>query len=320
MRNYIIRRLLLMVPTVVVVAALTFMLLRLVPGNVLTAQLQGTGQAGAQYNKERLKTMEHQLGIDGSIPSQFGRWVSGMVHGNFGKSFIDNKDTLSEFGGRVGVTIELGILTIIFSLILGIPLGILSAVRQDSPLDYATRVLSILGVAIPNFWLALLIIVFAARLFGFAFPQQQYSFFSDPGKNLEKFVVPALVISFAGAGIFMRYLRTTMLDVLRQDYVRTANAKGLNQRAVVYRHALKNAIIPIITIIGAQLSAIIAGAIIAEQLFSLRGVGQLTLSAVLQRDYPQVQTNVLIFAIVLVVGNLVTDLAYGWADPRIRFS
>jgi peptide/nickel transport system permease protein len=320
MRDYIIRRLLLMVPTVVLVTFLTFMLLRLVPGDALTAQLQGTGQAGAQYNQARVKEMRHQLGIDGSIASQFGRWVSGMAHGNFGKSFINNKDTLKEFNSRVGVTIELGILSILFSLIVGIPLGVLSAVRQDSPIDYVTRILSILGVAVPNFWLALIIIIFSARLFGFAFPQQQYSLFSNPLRNMEKFLVPSLVITAAGAGVLMRYLRTTMLDVLRMDFVRTANAKGLTQRAVVYRHAMKNAIIPIITIVGAQLSAIIAGAIIVEQLFSLRGVGQLTLAAVLGRDYPQVQTNVLIFAIFLVLGNLFTDLGYSWADPRIRYS
>lgn len=320
MRTYIIRRLLLMVPTVVLVAGLTFMLLRLVPGDALTAQLQGTGQAGAQFNQARVQQMKHQLGIDGSIPSQFERWVSGMAHGNFGKSFISNNDTLKEFGSRVSVTIELGILSIIFSLIIGIPLGVLSAVRQDSGIDYVTRILSILGVAVPNFWLALIIIIFSARLFGFAFPQQQYSFFDNPVKNMEKFLVPSLIITAAGAGVLMRYLRTTMLDVLRMDFVRTANAKGLTQRAVVYRHAMKNAIIPIITIVGAQLSAIIAGAIIVEQLFSLRGVGQLTLAAVLGRDYPQVQTNVLIFAIFLVLGNLVTDLGYSWADPRIRYS
>jgi peptide/nickel transport system permease protein len=319
-RTYIIRRLLLMVPTIVIVAFLTFMLLRLVPGDSITSQLQGSGQAGTSFSVDRVRQLRHQLGIDGSIPDQFQRWVSGIFHGHFGKSFITNKDSLSEFGSRVTVTLELGMLSIFFSILIGVPLGVLSAVRQDSPIDYVTRILSILALAIPNFWLALMIIIFAARLFGYAFPQGQYSFFKDPGLNLQQFIVPSLVIAAAGAGILMRLLRTTMLDVLRQDYVRTANAKGLGERAVIYRHALKNAMIPVITVLGAQLSTVIAGAVIAEQIFGLRGVGQLAVASIVGRDYPMVQTIVLVLAIFLVVGNLLTDLAYGLVDPRIRYS
>jgi peptide/nickel transport system permease protein len=320
MRTYIVRRLLLMLPTLALVIFLSFILIRLVPGDVLTAQIQSSGQAGVQYNQQRIEDLKRQLGIQGSIPAQFVRWLRDMAHGDFQRSFLTHNDTLREFLGRVNVTIELGVISILFSLVIGIPLGILSGVLQDTGIDYFTRVLAILALAVPNFWLALLVIVFSARLFGYAFPTGSHPFFSDPVTNLQQFVVPALVIGAASAGVIMRLMRTSILDVLRQDYIRTAQAKGLGQRMVIMRHALKNALIPVATLIGGQISTIIAGAVIVEQIFNLRGVGLLTLTSVLQRDYPQVQTNVLILAVVLVVGNLLTDLSYGWFDPRIRYS
>lgn len=320
MRTYIVQRLLLMVPTLVLVAIVTFSLLRLVPGDTLTAQIQSSGTAGSQYNAQRLQELRKQLGIDGSIPSQFFRWVGGIAHGNFQKSFLTNQDTLAQFGSRVGVTIELGVLTIIFSVVIGIPLGVLSGVFQDTSVDYVTRVLAILALAVPNFWLALLVIVFASRWFGYAFPRGTHSLFSDPGGNLQQFVIPALVIAAASAGLIMRLMRTSILDALRQDYIRTARAKGLSLGRIINRHLLRNALIPVVTIVGSQLSVVIAGSVIAEQIFNLRGVGQLTLTAINQRDYPQVQTNVLVFSVLLVVGNLLTDLVYGVIDPRIRYS
>lgn len=319
MRAYAIRRLLLMIPTLALVAFMAFILIRLVPGNAITAQIESSGQAGVQYNQQRVKALEQQLGIEGSIPSQFVHWVDGMLHGNFQRSFLTNQDTLQQFLGRVSVTLELGLLAIVFSIVIGIPIGLISGVFQDSGIDYITRFLSILALAVPNFWLALLIIVFAARVFGYAFPAGTHSLFSDPGTNLQQFVIPALVIAAASSGVIARLTRTSILDVLRQDYVRTARAKGLRQSVVIVRHALKNALVPVVTLIGGQLATVIAGAVIIEQIFNLHGVGQLTLTSVLQRDYPQVQTNVLILAVVLVFGNLATDLAYGWFDPQIRY-
>lgn len=320
MRNYIVRRLLLMVLTLVAVAFLSFMLLRLVPGDTLTAQIQSSGLSGQQYSPERLQALRKQLGIDGSIPSQFGRWVNRLAHGDFQKSFLTNKDTLAQFSERMDVTIELGLLAVIFSVLIGIPIGALSGVFQDTPLDYVSRVLAILALAVPNFWLALLIIVFASRWFGYAFPRGSHPIFSEPWTNLQQFVAPALVIAAASAGLIMRLTRTAILDVLRQDYIRTARAKGLALRRVVMVHSLKNALIPVITVIGTQLAVVITGSVVVEQIFNLRGAGQLTYTAILQRDYPQVQTNVLVFAVVLVVGNLLTDLVYGVVDPRIRFA
>lgn len=320
MRTYIVRRLLLMLPTLVLVAFLSFMLLRLVPGDTLTAQIQSSGLSGQQYSKERLQNMRKQLGIEGSIPTQFGTWVNDLAHGNFQRSFLTNKDTLQQFKERMSPTIELGILALLFSVLIGVPLGVLSGVYQDSGIDYIARVLAIAALAVPNFVLGLLIIVFAARWFGYAFPRGSHSFFSEPGTNLQQFVVPSLVIAAASAGLLMRLMRTSILEVLRQDYIRTARAKGLWLRRIILRHALKNAVIPVLTIVGAQLTAVIAGSVIIEQIFNLRGVGQLTLSSIQQRDYPQVQTCVLVFALVLVLGNLLTDLAYGLVDPRIHYT
>jgi peptide/nickel transport system permease protein len=319
MQAYIVRRLLLMIPTLLLVAFLSFMLMRLVPGDTITAQIQSSGTAGTQYSQERVEQLRAQLGINGSIPEQFVRWVKRLSHGDFQRSFVTQRDTLHQFTERLSVTIELGALALVISVLVGIPLGAISGVFQDTPLDYAARVFAILALAVPNFWLALLIIVFASRWFGYAFPRGSHSFFSDPKTNLEQFVIPALVLAAASAGVTMRLMRTSILDVLRQDYIRTAKAKGLWLRRVIVRHALRNALIPVITFVGGQLAALVSGAVVVEQIFGLRGVGQLTLTSIQQRDYPQVQTNVLILAVALVIGNLLTDLAYGLIDPRIRY-
>lgn len=319
MGTYIIRRLLLMIPTIVLVGVCTFSLLRLVPGDTITAQILSTGQPGVQYDHAKVAQMKKQLGLSGSLPSQFWNWVSDMARGNFQKSFVTNKDSLHEFGSRVGPTVELGILAVLFSIIIGLPIGILSAVFQDTAVDFVGRIIAILALAVPNFAIALLVVVLGAREFGYAFPVGSHPIFSDPWVNVQQYFIPALVIALSTAGVLMRLTRTSMLDVLRQDFIRTAHAKGLRPLLVIRAHALKNALMPIVTIIGGQLSAVIAGAVIIEEIFNIRGVGLQTLTAVSQRDYPQVQTNVLVFALILLFGNLLTDLAYGVLDPRIRY-
>ena len=309
-----------MLPTLLLVAFLSFMLIRLVPGDTVTAQIQSSGTSGAQYNQERTQELRKQLGINGTIPEQFVRWVKRLAHGDFQRSFLTGKDTLGQFRDRLPVTIELGVLAILISVLIGIPLGAVSGVFQDTPLDYSARVFAIFALAVPNFWLGLLVIVFASRWFGYAFPRGSHSLLSDPLTNMEQFLVPSIVLAAATVGVTMRLTRTSILDVLRQDYIRTARAKGLWARRVVIRHALPNALIPVITFVGGQLAALASGALVVEQIFNLRGVGQLTLTAISQRDYPQVQTNVLILAVALVVGNLLTDLAYAVIDPRIRYA
>jgi peptide/nickel transport system permease protein len=319
MRNYIIRRLLLLVPTVILVALATFFMLRLIPGDALLAQITSTGGSSA-VSPEKLAAVRKEMGISGPIYEQLGRYSLNLLHWDWGTSFVSQQNTLSAFTERLPTTVELGLLALVAALVVGIPMGVLSALRQDGPLDYIGRVLAIAGLAIPNFWLGIIVIVVASRRFHYAFPKGSHPILTDPLANAQQFVLPALILSFASGAIIMRLTRTTMLEVARQDFVRTARAKGLTARSVIVRHALRNALLPVVTVVGAQLTSLIGGAVVVESLFSLRGVGLLTLQAISQRDYPQVQTNVLVFCVALVLGNLLTDLAYSWLDPRIRYS
>ncbi len=319
MHAYVIRRVLLMVPTIFLVGTLTFAMLRLIPGDALMAQISSTSGTAA-IAPEQLDAIRRDMGLNGSIPQQFGTYLTNVVQGNWGKSYVSKQDTITAFTERVPTTAELGLLAIVFSLLIGVPIGVMSALRQDGPLDYLGRVVAIAGLAIPNFWLGLVVIVVASRQFHYAFPKGSHPFYSDPVTNLQQFLIPALILSFSSGAVIMRLTRTTMLEVWRQDFIRTAHAKGLTGRAVVTRHALRNALLPVVTVIGTQLTALVGGAVIVESLFTLRGVGLLTLQAIGQRDYPQVQTNVLFFSTVLVVGNLLTDLVYSLLDPRIRYN
>jgi peptide/nickel transport system permease protein len=319
MQTYIIRRLLLMVPTVLLVATLTFGLLRLIPGDALLAQITSTSGT-AVISTDQLEAIRRDMGLSGSIPEQYGRYLMNLAQGNLGTSYVSKQGTLTAFIERLPTTTELGMLAIFFAVAIGVPIGVMSALRQDGPLDYIGRVVAIAGLAIPNFWLGIIVIVVASRQFHYAFPKGSHPLFTDPLTNLQQFVIPALILSLSTGAVIMRLTRTTMLEVWRQDYVRTAHAKGLTGRAVIVRHALRNALLPVVTIVGAQLTVLIGGAVIVESLFTLRGVGLLTLQAISQRDYPQIQTNVLIFSTVLMLGNLLTDLVYSVLDPRIRYS
>jgi peptide/nickel transport system permease protein len=319
LRNYIIRRLLLLVPTVILVALATFSLLRLIPGDALMAQITSTG-GSAVITPEKRAEIRKEMGLSGPLYEQLGRYSLNLLHWDWGKSFVTNQNTLTAFADRLPTTVELGLLALVFALLIGIPIGVLSALRQDGVLDYLGRVIAISGLAIPNFWLGIIVIVILSRQFHYAFPKGNHSLFSSPGLNAQQFLVPAFILSFATGAVIMRLTRTTMLEVTRQDFVRTARAKGLPGRLVIARHSLRNALLPVVTVVGAQLTVLIGGAVVVESLFTLRGVGLLTLQSISQRDYPQVQTNVLVFSVVLVLGNLLTDLAYSWLDPRIRYT
>jgi peptide/nickel transport system permease protein len=318
--SYVARRLLAAVPTVCLVAFLSFGLMRLQPGDVILAQI-GAATAGgggtANVSPERLNQLRHQLGLYGSVPEQFARWVGGIARGNFGKSWLTNQSTLAQFVRRAPLTIQLGILAVLFSMLIGIPLGAISAIWNDSLPDYIARLIAISALAIPNFFLAIMVVIALSRFFGWSPVTSNVTPWDDPGTWAREFLFPAFTLAFASAGVVVRLVRTSLLEVLRQDYIRTAKAKGLSDTSVVVRHALKNAMIPVATLIGAQLTYIIAGSVVIEQIFNLRGVGSLTYTAIQQRDYVQLQTNVVIFSLVLVLGNLLTDLSYGWLDPRI---
>ena len=316
MQRYIIRRAFLNIPVIILVMIFIFGLLRLQPGDVLLASIGETGN----YSPEQLELFRRELGLSDPIHIQFVNWVGGVVRGDFGNSLWTGQPTWDRFWSAVGVSIELTIIAFFLGILIGIPIGILSATRQDTPIDYVGRLIAVIGIATPNFWIGTMAVAFPAIWWGYQAPLGQKGLFEDPMVNLQQYIVPGIILGFDGAAAQMRLCRSQMLEVLRQDYIRTARAKGLAERTVVYRHALRNAVIPLITLWGAQLGGILGGSVIMEQLFSLPGVGQLTLSSFQLRDYTQIQTNVGIVTILLVFVILATDITYAFVDPRIRYS
>ena len=319
MRIYIIRRLLLMIPTIFFVSLIVFMLIRIIPGNVVDIMISQFGMAGTTQVVDR-KAVEHELGWDVPFYIQYGKWVEGIVvHGDFGKSLWHQQSVLDEIKERWPVTFELGLLGILVSQAIAIPIGILSALRQDSWSDYLGRSVAIMAIALPSFWVGTLVIVYPSIWWGYMPSLSLISFTANQIGNLQMFIIPAIILGMSMAGGTMRIMRTMMLEVLRQDYIRTAWAKGLRERTVVVRHALKNALIPIITIIGYQLPIVVGGTVWIEQIFSLPGMGRLMIDATSQRDYTVVSGIMVIYAAAMVLVNLGVDLTYGLVDPRIQY-
>jgi peptide/nickel transport system permease protein len=315
MQRYIIRRALLNIPVILIVLIFVFGLLRLQPGDVLLASIEETGN----YSKEQLDQFRKELGLADPIHIQFVKWTGGVLRGDFGNSLWTGQPTWTRFWSAVGVSIELTIIALLLGVMIGIPIGILSAIHQDTLLDYVGRLIAIIGIATPSFWVGTMAVAFPAIWWGYQAPLGQKSIFDDPLVNLQQYLVPGIILGFDGAAGQMRLCRSQMLEVLRQDYIRTARAKGLGERAVIYKHALKNAIIPLVTLWGGSIAGILGGSVIMEQLFSLPGVGQLTLTSFQLRDYTQIQTNILIITILLVFVILATDISYAFVDPRIRY-
>ena len=321
MKGYIIRRLLLMIPTIMVVVLVVFLLVRFIPGDVVDIMATEMMQSPAQG--EEVITPEYirqALGLDVPLPVQFGRWISGIfTRGDFGTSLWTNKPVTEAILRRLPVTFELGLLALILAVAISIPVGIIAAIRQDSWMDYLTRSISILGMSMPSFWLATLVIVFPVAWWGWSPIFNVIPFSEDPLGNLRQFLIPAAILGFAMSGGTVRYLRTTLLEVLRQDYIRTAWAKGLKERIVVIRHALKNAFIPVITILFGQAFIMLGGVVIIEQIFNLPGMGRLFIESIFRRDYPYVQGINLILASIGMLFILANDLSYAYLDPRIRY-
>jgi peptide/nickel transport system permease protein len=311
---YLLRRLGLAAITILGVSFLTFSSVRLIPGDVVDVLSSGSGVTHVE-GKEALR---RQLGLDRPLPVQYVSWMSKVARGDFGRSLISNDSVAANIRSRLPVSLELGVLATLFGFLVGVPIGIISAVRQDSWLDYALRSLSVGMLAIPGYWIATLVIVYGALWFGWTPPIIYIRFSEDPWGNIRQFLLPALLLGITGSASLMRLTRTTMLEVLRQDYIRTAWSKGLNERVVIIRHTLRNALIPIVTLMGLSLATIAGGTIIFEQIFNLPGMGRYLYLSVNQRDYPAVQGVVLVFAAIVVLANLVTDIAYGILDPRIR--
>jgi peptide/nickel transport system permease protein len=315
MYKYVIRRLLLAVPVLVLSSLIVFGLMRVMPGDALTALMAESGNVG----ERELKKLRKDLGLDRPYHEQYLLWVWQMVSFNPGDSIFTNEPIPVALRKAIPVTVELATLAILLGLAIAIPVGVLSATHQDTTSDYVGRVVAVSGLSFPDFWLGTLVITFAAIWLHWIPPIGYASLWDAPWRNLQQFLLPAAVLGFRLSAATMRMTRSTVLEVLREDYVRTAWAKGLAGRLVVYKHALKNALIPVVTIVGGQLGTLLAGTVVVETIFALPGMGRLTVEAILFRDYPVVQTNVMLVAATLVTLNLVVDLTYAWLDPRIRY-
>ena len=319
MRAYIIRRLFLMIPTLFILTILVFLSLRFIPGDVIDI-MQARMESDEMMTALDREAMERQLGLDVPVYVQYGRWMEGiLLHGTLGNSLISGYRIEERIIGRLPVTIELGVLAIVIGLLIALPVGIYSAIRQDTVTDYVGRTIAITGMAMPNFWLALMVMIFPAIWWGWSPPTELIPFTEDPLGNLGVFIIPSLILGTAAAAGTMRLTRTMMLEVLRQDYVRTAWAKGLMERVVIMRHAIKNALVPVVTLIGMQLPLLVGGSVIIENIFNLPGLGRLMVIALNSRDYPVVSGINLFFATMVLGINLAIDLTYPYLDPRVRY-
>jgi peptide/nickel transport system permease protein len=316
MRTYIAKRLLLVVPTLLGVASLVFLIMRVIPGDV--ALLILGGDAGA-IDPKQLAAMRQQLGLDQPILVQFGQWLWGVVQFDFGTSLWTGQPVIEELLIRLPLSLQLAFMATIVSVLIAIPLGMLAAVRQDTWVDYLVRVISIGGLAIPSFWIGILCILFLVIYFGWGPPLEFTPPWVDPWANFQMMVWPVVTVGYRYSAVTTRMTRSTVLEVLREDYIRTAWAKGLRERAVVIRHALKNAMLPVITLIGTEFAFLIGGLVVTETVFTLNGIGRFVVDAVAHRDYPVVQALVFLIAFAFVIVNLLVDLTYAWFDPRIRY-
>src|SRR3990172_701701 len=315
MRAYIIRRLITGLFILFVLSVVVFAMLRIAPGDPGRFRCP-IGSPPSCYEEVR-----RELGLDKPYPGQYLKWIKGVGTGDLGAAAFSKRPVIEGIQQRLPVTLELLIITVLITVAIGVPFGVISALYRNSPADYAVRVTAVLGLSVPAFWVATLVIMVPNEMWGYAPPLgRTVSFFDDPAGNLRQFVPPAAVLGMAaGAGI-MRLTRTSLLEVLRTDYIRTARSKGLREWVVVGRHALKNSLIPVVTVLGLQISGELGGSVIIEQIFSLPGLGQYTLQALFTKDFPVVQTMTLYAGAVVVLLNLLVDISYAWLDPRIRYS
>ncbi len=317
MQRYLLRRLLLMIPTLFGVTFVVFVIIRAVPGDVIDLVIGEFGAADAE-TKEAIRK---EFGLDGNIAMQYVRWMGDLAQFDLGKSLISGRSVTSEMSNRLPVTFQLGIMAMLFSLLIAVPIGIVSAIRQDTWADYAGRSFAIGLLAAPGFWIGLLLISMAGRYFQWGVPPRSYiEITDDPIGNIRMMIVPSMILGGALAGSVMRFTRSTMLETLRQDYIRTAWSKGLKERVIIIRHALRNALIPVVTVVGLQLPVLVGGSVIIESVYSIPGIGRYYISAINQSDYPVIQAINIVVALVVVFANLGVDLLYSIIDPRIRYA
>ncbi len=314
MGTYLIRRFFLMLLTLFGISVLVFVMLRIVPGNIADILFDSAGMIDTAEKGK----LEHELGLDKPIAVQYVNWIDGLAHGDLGYSYVSEKPAIDEILPRIPITAKLAGLALLFSIVFGVPLGVISAVKQNTPLDYLLRVVSLSGLSMPAFWLGLLILMAFVAWFG------SIPIYTDPPKgfwnSLWLFSVPAAAVGFRSSALVMRLTRSSMLEVLRQDYIRTARAKGASDASVNYHHALRNAVLPVVTVIGIEAAFLMGGLIVTETVFNIPGVARFLVEAIRWRDYPIVQNLVMFIAVVAVVINFLVDLLYAALDPRIKYA
>ncbi len=317
MATYIVRRILLMIPTLLGAVTLIFLLMRLLPGDV-ALYILGSGES-SDINKQALEQIRQDLGLDQPLIVQYGRWLWGAVRLDFGNSYWTRQPVIEELKRRYPITANLAVMSLLLGTLIAIPVGVLSAVRQDTLADYAARVFVIAGLSLPNFWLAILVILGLVHYFQWLPPLNYAPFWVDPWLNFKQLVFPALVTGYRLSAIGARMTRSSILEVLRDDYVRTARAKGLREYVIVLKHALRNALLPVITIIGLELLTLFGGLVVIETVFTIPGIGRYLVDAITHRDYPSIQAVVFMISVFVVTVNLLVDIVYGFLDPRIRY-
>ena len=318
MGRYTAKRIGLFIPTIFLMTILVFVVMRVIPGDPAIALLEGDG--GGSYTTADLERLRTELGTDRNLFVQYVDWVGEIFQGDFGDSFWFKAPVMTELGERIPRTLELAVLAIVMAVVFSVPLGIMSAIRPDSWLDLGARTFTIIGIAIPNFLMAVLMILFLLAVFNWLPPLGYVELWDDPFRNLQQMIFPAIALAIYDMAFIARVTRSAMMEVLREDYMRTARAKGLSERVVLMRHGLKNGILPILTISGWQFARLFEGAVVIESIFLIPGVGRILIEAIFHRDFPMIQAVIVVIGSGVLLINLIVDLLYGWLDPRIRYN
>ena len=320
MHAYIIRRVSLFIPSLILISLVVFVILRIVPGDPAIMLLTGGGEEGEEYKQAELAALRAKLGTDRPIYVQYGDWVWKMLRLDFGVSFFFDNAVNEHIAQRLPVTLQLGLMSVIIATVVAVPLGVYSALKQDTLADYIARTITILGIAVPNFWVAILMIFFLVMWFGYLPPLGYVQFWDNPSANLQQLIFPSIALGTSNTAFIARITRSAMLEVLHEDYIRTARAKGLREGVVVFRHALRNSLLPVLTVTGHEVGAIISGTVVIEVVFLVPGMGRLLITSIVNRDFAMIQGIVIMIAVFVLFINLVADLLYAWLNPRIRYS
>ena len=315
MIRYALNRIALMIPTLLGIALITFVMIRIVPGDVVELKMRSDG---GRVTQQQINDERTRLGLDKPLPEQFYVWMKGLVTLDFGNSMWTGRPVAQEIGGRIGLSIQVAIMAALVAVLIAVPLGTIAALFRDSPIDYLVRIITIAGLAVPSFWLGMIIILVLLTFFKWSPPVTYVSIFEDPVKNLSQLIWPSLAVGYRYAAVVARMIRSSIIELMQEDYIRTARANGVGEFKVVFKHAMRNALLPAITIIGLEFAFLIGGLVVTEQVFNLNGIGRLFVDAVIRNDFILIQTIVFLLAIIFVSVNLIADLIYGLLDPRTR--